>query len=164
VNPSPNIRSLTQALLYPGIALLEGLRNCSVGRGTETPFEFVGAGWIHGAELAAYLNSQNLPGVRFDPVRRTPTASRFKGTPIEGVQITVLSRDSLRPTRVALEVLAALQELYPGRVNFRETAPWLGDEETLEELEAGEKPVSIAGRWETGLEKFQAVRRRHLLY
>ncbi len=164
VNPSPNMRSLTQALLYPGIALLEGLRNCSVGRGTETPFEFVGADWIHGAELAEYLNSQDLPGVRFDPVRRTPTASRFKDVPIEGVQITVLNRNTIRPTRVGLEILTAFQKLYPGRVDFQQAARWLGDEQTVEEIRTGERPASIVGRWEAELKKFQAVRRRHLLY
>jgi uncharacterized protein YbbC (DUF1343 family) len=164
VNPSPNMRSLTEALLYPGIALLEGLRNCSVGRGTDGPFEFVGADWIQGAELAAYLNGRNLAGVRFNPVQRTPTASLFKGVPIEGVQITVLNRETLRPTRIGLEILSGLQKLYPGRLNFQEAARWLGDEQTIEELKSGENTASIERRWEAEIEKFQAVRRRHLLY
>ncbi len=164
VNPSPNMRSLTQATLYPGIALLEGLRNCSVGRGTKGPFEFVGADWIRGAELAAYLNGRNLAGVRFDPASRRPTASRFERTTIEGVQITVLDRNSIRPTRVGLEIFAALQNLYPGRIVLQEAARWIGDDQTIEELKAGVKPESIAERWEAGIEEFQAVRRRHLLY
>ena len=84
VDPSPNIRTLEQALLYPGIALLEGLPNYSVGRGTSTPFEFVGADWMDGEAIAAFLNGRNLAGVRFYPAERTPTASRFAGKPISG--------------------------------------------------------------------------------
>jgi uncharacterized protein YbbC (DUF1343 family) len=124
----------------------------------------VGADWIQGAELAAYLNGRNLAGVRFNPVQRTPTASLFKGVPIEGVQITVLNRETLRPTRIGLEILSGLQKLYPGRLNFQEAARWLGDEQTIEELKSGENTASIERRWEAEIEKFQAVRRRHLLY
>ena len=95
VNPSPNIRTLQQALLYPGVALLEGLPNYSVGRGTDTPFEFVGADWLNGQQLADYLNQRDLPGVRFYEVRRTPEDSRFAGKTIDGVQISVLQRDKV---------------------------------------------------------------------
>src|SRR5207237_598356 len=86
VNPSPNLRSLTEATLYPGVALVEGT-NVSDGRGTETPFELLGAPWIHGRELAQYLNAREISGVRFVPVSFTPNASNYAGQKCEGVKI-----------------------------------------------------------------------------
>ena len=108
VNPSPNLRTLEQAVLYPGIALLEGLSNWSVGRGTATPFQFVGADWIDGSALAESLNQLGLAGVSFYPARRTPSWSRFAATRIEGVQIAIVDRDSLEPTRLGLHIAAEL--------------------------------------------------------
>lgn len=164
VNPSPNMRNLQQALLYPGVALLEGLRNYSVGRGTDTPFEFIGADWINGPQLANYLNRRGLPGARFYAVRRTPDASHFAGMPIDGVQISVLQRDRLESTRLGLEIAAALLELYPGRAQLSETARLIADTETLDALSANESPTSIWTVWEMEKESFLAIRSRYLLY
>ncbi len=164
VDPSPNIRSLRQALLYPGVALLEGLRNYSVGRGTDAPFEFVGADWINGPQLADYLNHRGIPGVRFYAVRRTPESSRFAGKPIDGVEISVLQRGTLEPTRLGLEIAAALLELYPGQVQLAETAHLIANEQTLQALEANESPASIWTVWEMEKRPFLEVRSRYLLY
>src|SRR5437588_318021 len=112
VNPSPNMRSLTEAMLYPGVGLLE-TTNLSVGRGTDTPFELVGAPWLDGRKLAAYLNGRALPGVRFVPVRFTPRASVFKGEECGGVNIAVIERTRFRPVRAGLEIAVALRRLYP---------------------------------------------------
>lgn len=101
VNPSPNIRSVTQALLYSGLGLLEGT-NLSVGRGTELPFEVVGAPWIDPQALSAALNQLQLRGVRFDPVQFTPAADKYAGTPCGGVRVVVTDRDAIRPVTVAL--------------------------------------------------------------
>jgi uncharacterized protein YbbC (DUF1343 family) len=164
IDPSPNMRNLQQALLYPGVALLEGLRNYSVGRGTDTPFEFIGADWINGPQLASYLNRRGLPGVRFYPVRRTPDASHLAGVPIDGVQILVLQRDRLEPTRLGLEIATALIELYPGRVQLAETARLIANQQTILSLEAQESPNSIWTVWEMEKEQFQEIRSRYLLY
>ena len=108
VNPSPNLRNLTETLLYPGVALVEGT-NVSVGRGTDTPFEWVGAPWIHGSELAAYLNARRLPAVRFLPVRFTPTSSRYANQSCEGVGLILTDRDRLDAGELGFELAAALQ-------------------------------------------------------
>jgi uncharacterized protein YbbC (DUF1343 family) len=164
VDPSPNMRNLQQALLYPGVAMLEGLNNYSVGRGTDTPFEFVGADWINGPRLAEYLNRRGLPGVRFYAVRRTPQASRFAGTTIDGVQISVLQRDRVESTRLGLEIAAALFELYPGRVQLAETARLIANQQAIRAIEGNENPNSIWSVWEMEKEGFLEIRSRYLLY
>jgi uncharacterized protein YbbC (DUF1343 family) len=151
-------------VLYPGVALLEGLNNYSVGRGTDTPFEFVGADWIDGRRLADALNQKALAGVRFYAVRRTPSASRFAGTPIEGVQISVLQRDQIQPAKLGLELAAALIELFPGHVQLAETARLIANEQTLRALNAQESPNSIWTVWELEKQPFLEIRSRYLLY
>ena len=164
VNPSPNIRDLTQALLYPGIALLEGFQNWSVGRGTATPFQFMGSDWSNGKRLAAYLNQRSLPGVRFYAVTQTPSTSRFEGVSLEGVQISILDRDVLQPTRVGLEIIAALQTLYPGHLDVAEIARWIGNEKTMQGFNDGRNPTSMWATWEAEVTRFRETRRPYLLY
>ncbi len=108
VNPSPNIRSVTQALLYSGVGLLEAT-NLSVGRGTDTPFEVVGAPWIEPVGLADALNRLALPGVRFDPTSFTPTADRYANVVCDGVRLVVTDRDAIRPVTVALALARELR-------------------------------------------------------
>ena len=164
VDPSPNMRNLQQALLYPGVAMLEGLSNYSVGRGTDTPFEFVGADWIDGPRLAEYLNRRGLPGARFYAVRRTPQASQFAGKTIDGVQVSVLQRDRVESTRLGLEIAAALFELYPGRVQLAETARLIANQQAIRAIEGNENPNSIWSVWEMEKEGFLEIRSRYLLY
>ena len=113
INPSPNMRSLTEATLYPGVGLLE-TTNVSVGRGTDTPFEVLGAPWIHGDKLAEYLNQRGLPGVRFVALRFTPKSSVFKDVECGGVNIIVTARDRFRPITTGIEIAVALRTLYQG--------------------------------------------------
>jgi len=101
VNPSPNIRSLTQALLYSGVGLLEAT-NLSVGRGTDSPFEVVGAPWIEPQGLAAALNQQGLRGVTFQPIWFTPTADVYANVLCGGVRLIVTDREAIRPVTVGL--------------------------------------------------------------
>jgi uncharacterized protein YbbC (DUF1343 family) len=112
INPSPNMRSLNQATLYPGIGLLE-TTNVSVGRGTDTPFEVVGAPWLDGQKLAKYLNERNIPGVRFIPIRFKPNASVFKDENLGGVNIVIVDRNEFKPVRTGIEIATALRKLYP---------------------------------------------------
>ena len=111
-NPSPNLRSVTEALLYDGVALLEGT-NLSVGRGTDTPFEVVGAPWIDGAALADALNRAAVPGAAFAKASFTPASSAYHGLACSGVRITVSDRRALDPVRLGVEVALAIRRLYP---------------------------------------------------
>ena len=160
VNPSPNIRNLDQAILYPGIALLEGLTNYSVGRGTDTPFQFVGADWIDGAQLAAAIRSRAIPGIRVYERRLTPNASRFKGKEISGVQLSIVDRNALQSTTLGLEIAAALVALYPDRVSLDETSKLLGNQRVIDALRAGLGETSGA----PAIKEFKRRREPFLLY
>jgi uncharacterized protein YbbC (DUF1343 family)/CubicO group peptidase (beta-lactamase class C family) len=137
VNPSPNMRSLNAATLYPGVAMLEADTNYSVGRGTDAPFEQIGADWIQGAVLADYLNKRYIPGVRVYPTRFTPTSSNFTGKEIEGVRFVVTDRESFDSTRLGLEIAAGLQSLYPGKIDFEKCRFLIGNREMVEKLKEG---------------------------
>ncbi|HKX00037.1 MAG TPA: exo-beta-N-acetylmuramidase NamZ domain-containing protein [Bryobacteraceae bacterium] len=164
VNPSPNIRSLTGALVYPGVAMLEYSQNYSVGRGTEAPFEIFGAEFIHGVELAAYLNQRWIPGTRFYAMRFQPAESHLAGKEIEGLRIVVTDRDSFDAARLGLEIAAALLELYPGKIALEDNQKLIGNEETMRALASGEDPQSIRQKQQDALEKFLAYREQYLLY
>jgi uncharacterized protein YbbC (DUF1343 family)/CubicO group peptidase (beta-lactamase class C family) len=163
VNPSPNMRSLTEATLYPGVGLLE-TTNLSVGRGTDTPFELVGAPWLDGRKLAAYLNGRALAGVRFVPVRFTPRASVFKEQECGGVNLVVTERARFRPVRVGLEMAVALRRLYPQEWKVDDYARLLVNADTLERVKRADEPEAIARAWQPRLEEFRRARARVLLY
>ena len=163
VNPSPNLRSLNQAALYPGVGAIEGT-NLSVGRGTDTPFEQLGAPWIDGARLAEALNVRSLPGVRVYPVSFTPTSSRYAGEVCEGVSLIVTNRNQLRPVRLGVEIAAALLRLYPEQFDLEEAVRLLGSRETVRRIRAGDDPAAIAAEWERGEAWWRALREPYLLY
>jgi uncharacterized protein YbbC (DUF1343 family)/CubicO group peptidase (beta-lactamase class C family) len=119
LNPSPNIRSVTQALLYSGVGLLEAT-NLSVGRGTETPFEVVGAPWIEPIGLAEAMNRLPLPGIRFEPITFTPTASVYARVSCGGLRLVVTDREAVRPVTVALALAGQLRARH--RDQFRPEA------------------------------------------
>ena len=163
LNPSPNLRSVGQAALYPGIGSIEGT-NLSVGRGTDTPFEHLGAPWIDGGELAAALNARGLDGVRFYPVEFTPASSNYAGELCEGVHITVTNRDALRPVRIGLEFASALYRLYPTDFNLERAVRLIGLRETIERIKAGDDPSEIAANWADGELAWRERVAAHLLY
>lgn len=163
VNPSPNMRSLTEATLYPGIGLLE-TTNVSVGRGTDTPFEVVGAPWIDGQQLASYLNSRRIAGVRFVPVRFTPISSVFKGEECSGVNVIITDRSKFRSVFSGLEVAIALRKLYPSQWKVDGYLRLLVNTDTLERLKRGESAGEIVRSWSDGLEEFRKARARMLIY
>lgn len=162
-NPSPNMRSLTQATLYPGVGLLETTA-LSVGRGTDTPFEVVGAPYIDDVRLAAELNRAALPGVRFLPVRFTPTASVFKGQPCAGVNIFLTDRDTCRVVDIGLLLAGTLHRLYPTNFNLEKFDRLLGHRATMDALAAGKSIEDIRARWAPALAEFNDRRAKHLLY
>ncbi|MBI4874790.1 MAG: DUF1343 domain-containing protein [Acidobacteria bacterium] len=153
-NPSPNIRSLNAALLYPGIAMLEYSRNYSVGRGTDAPFEQVGADWIKGPALAAYLNSRYIPGVRVYPTRLRPSSSNFAGQEIEGIRFVITDREAFNAVRLGIEVAAALEKLYPGKIAWDANARLIGNRWLLDALRTGQEARSLATRMEADLAAF----------
>jgi uncharacterized protein YbbC (DUF1343 family)/CubicO group peptidase (beta-lactamase class C family) len=163
INPSPNIRSLNQAILYGGVALVESA-NVSVGRGTSTPFEVVGAPWISGTRLAAYLNARRLPGVAFAPAVFTPKESTCRGKRCEGVRLTITARDALDLPALGMELAGALQRLYPGKFHQGQMAGMVGSRQAVADLKNGLDPREISRKWQPGLAVFMKLRAKYLLY
>ncbi len=163
VNPSPNMRSLTEATLYPGVALVE-YTNVSVGRGTDTPFELLGAPWIKGKELAQYLNARNISGVRFVPITFTPSTSNYSGQKCEGVNIFVTERNALDSGELGVELASALRKLYPGQYHMERMIELLGNQSVYDAIAAGEDPRRIAQDWQEALDKFLQIRQKYLIY
>ena len=163
INPSPNMRCLTQALLYPGIGLLE-TTNVSVGRGTDTPFEIVGAPYIDGVQLARRMNSAGLPGVRFVPIRFTPQSSKFKGEVCGGINIVIVSRDRFHPLRTGLELARVLRRTYPDQWKTDTLNRLLSHKATRDSLLVGKSFDTIRSDYRKDLERFLERRKRYLLY
>jgi uncharacterized protein YbbC (DUF1343 family)/CubicO group peptidase (beta-lactamase class C family) len=155
INPSPNMRSLNAALLYPGVAMLEYAKNYSVGRGTDAPFEQIGAEFIHGPELAAYLNRRRIPGVRV-------YATRFQAG--EGVRFVIVNREALDSARLGLEIAAALQKLYPGKIDFGVGKKLIGSAEVIRALGAGDDPREIQQKMADSVAAFVKLREKYLIY
>ena len=163
INPSPNMRSLTEATLYPGVCLLE-TTNVSVGRGTNTPFELVGAPWVDGQKLASYLNARQLAGVRFVPVRFTPTTGANKDQECGGVNIVVTDRTRLQSVALGIEIAAALRQLYYSDWKVDGFLRLLANSDAFERLKRGDSPAGIVQSWGAPLAEFLRSRENVLLY
>jgi len=163
INPSPNMRSLTEATLYPGVGLLE-TTNLSVGRGTDTPFELIGAPWLDGPKLAAYLNARRIAGVRFVPVRFTPTSSVFKNEQCSGINLFITNRAQFQSVLAGIEIAVALHRLFPAEWKVDNYSRLLVNADALERLKRGDSAEEIVRSWEASLENFRRVRARALLY
>ena len=162
-NPSPNLRSLNESILYPGVGLIERT-NISVGRGTNTPFELVGAPWIEPHAFASYLNARLIPGVRFVPVSFTPTDDVYKDQRCGGVNIIVTERNVLDSPELGIELVSALQKLYPNDYKIGRLIELLVDRQVFDALSSGTDPRQIGQEWRDGLEKFVEMRGKYLLY
>ena len=163
VNPSPNLRSLTQAVLYPGVALCEA-SNVSVGRGTDTPFELLGAPWIDAERLAAYLRDRSIAGVDFEAARFTPSAANFKGEECRGVRIELKDRNALKPVAMGIELLFALNRLYPRVFRLDPALHLVGSRAVLQAIADGLAPESIVASWQPQLDDFRRRSTPYLLY
>ena len=163
INPSPNMRNLNQATLYPGIGAFEGT-NISVGRGTDTPFEQIGAPWIDGVRLADALNARGMPGVRFYPVRFMPASSKYAGEECQGVYMIVTDRTVLRPVRLGVEIASALHKLHGAQFQLELAGRLFGSRDGLARIRAGEDPAAIAASWAAAEARWRLLRARHLLY
>ena len=164
VNPSPNIRSLTGALFFPATAPLEYSNNYSVGRGTDAPFEHVGAPWIKGRELAAYLNARAIPGVRAYPVKFKPATAKLAGQLVEGVRFQLTDRDRYSPSVLSHELMAALMKLFPGNLDLETNVKLLGSRRLMNSLKAGKDGRELEAESEQEVRAFLERRARYLLY
>jgi uncharacterized protein YbbC (DUF1343 family) len=163
INPSPNLRSLTEAILYPGVAMVEGA-NVSVGRGTDTPFELFGAPWINASNLAAYLNSRNIRGVSFAPVDFVPKSNLYENETCHGVRVTLSDRQALDAAAMGIEIIEALYRLYPRDFQIDKTLELVGSRRALQAVKAGWNLRSIEHLWMNTLEQFLKLRTKYLLY
>jgi uncharacterized protein YbbC (DUF1343 family) len=163
INPSPNLRGLQAALLYPGIGLLE-TTNLSVGRGTDRPFEWIGAPWLDGRKLQEALAKQNLAGVRFVPSQQTPASSTFKGQLCGGVQIIVDDWSKFQPVRTGVAIACELRRLYPDDWKAERYDVLLGHKATFEGVVKGKPWPELEKAWQVDLRRFEDRRRGFLLY
>jgi uncharacterized protein YbbC (DUF1343 family) len=171
IDPSPNLRSLDATLLYPGLVWFEPC-DLSVGRGTERPFEQLGAPWLDAEALLADLSTRTLPGVALEAVEFTPASSKFAGERCRGLRLEIVDRATLDPIAVALEIAAALQRQRPGSPEAGRGETWgldamdvlLCSKETIAALRAGAPTASILARFDAECAVFDARRRAYLLY
>jgi uncharacterized protein YbbC (DUF1343 family) len=157
------MRNLIQATLYPGIGAIEGT-NLSVGRGTDTPFEQVGAPWIDGVKLADALNARNLPGIRFYPVRFTPTASKYANEECGGVFMIVTDRTAIHPVRVGVEIASVLSKMYGAKYELEAAERLFGSKEGLARIRSGDDPAAVVGSWAVAEARWRVLRNKYLLY
>lgn len=163
VDPSPNMRSLTEALVYPGIGLLEGT-NLSVGRGTDTPFEVLGAPWCDGARLAARLRELELPGVAFVPVHFTPDASKHQGERCSGINVAITDREAFRPVATGIAIACALRDLFAGDWRHERLQWLLRSPSTYEAFVQGQDAAAITASFEKDERLFRMRRKPFLVY
>jgi uncharacterized protein YbbC (DUF1343 family) len=164
VNPSPNIRNLNEAILYPALAMLEYSTNYSVGRGTDSPFEQLGAEWISGTELAQYMTAREIPGVRFRAVEFTPASSNLSGKKAHGIGIELTDRNLFSATRLGVELGLALGRLYPGKMDWEVNRRLIGSQSIVAAFAAQNSDGNALGSANTGISDFLALRRQYLLY
>ncbi|HET6789415.1 MAG TPA: exo-beta-N-acetylmuramidase NamZ domain-containing protein, partial [Aquabacterium sp.] len=163
IPPSPNLRTLSAALLYPGTAWVEG-SNVSVGRGTPRPFAWIGAPWIDGTRLAEALNRRALPGVSISPVSFTPDAATYQGQLCQGVEIRITQRDVLDAPALGLALVQALQQLWPETFKLERTRDMIGSAQTLQAIKDGRPAAEIEAGWQEALKGFEERRRGYLVY
>jgi uncharacterized protein YbbC (DUF1343 family)/CubicO group peptidase (beta-lactamase class C family) len=163
INPSPNMRNTTQALLYTGICLLEAT-NVSVGRGTDQPFEFFGAPWIDARKLAAELNAANVPGLRFVPIEFTPASSVNKDKLCHGIYVEVIDRTAVKPVEAGVTVAYWIHKLLPNDFQADRVVRLLQNKAASDALLAGKSPEEIIATWKEPLEQFKQKREKYLMY
>src|SRR6266481_1119012 len=163
IPPSPNLRTLKGAVLYPGIEILQNA-GISVGRGTETPFEEFGAPWINGEEVAAALNERHLAGVQFKNQPFIPGAGLYSSQRCGGVGMRITDRQAVRAMRMGVEIAAILKKLYPDKFDPEKLLTLVGNAETIRELQAGTPPEKIVDGWSADLGTFDSLRKKYFLY
>ena len=163
INPSPNIRNLTQAMLYPGVCLLES-KQVSVGRGTDWPFQVIGAPWYRAREAAEYLNARAIPGVRFLHRRFTPNASVYQNQECEGVEIVLVDRKAFDPVLLGMELLSTTLKFHPDQFDLGGVMRLVGSDEAAARLKRGETGREVLDAMRVRTQEFGRIRAKYLLY
>ncbi len=163
IPPSPNLHSLNEVFLYPGIEILQPA-GVSVGRGTDAPFEQVGAPWIHSDVLLNSLNPRQIPGVRFTAASFTPSSGLYSGEACAGIKLEIADRAAFDSIRVGLEIADALHRLYPDRFQITKLTDLLGSQASVDALIAYQSPTNIIASWSSDLNAFRALRAKYLIY
>ena len=163
VNPSPNMRSVTAAILYPGVGLLESA-NISVGRGTEKPFELVGAPWIQPGRFAELLREARLPGIEFVPLYFTPDASRHKDLRCGGVNLVITDPEKLDSVSLGMTMVSVLRKLYPAEFTIDRVIDLLGNDEYMQILKNGKTPTEENLKNNSAFLNFIKARQSVLIY
>jgi uncharacterized protein YbbC (DUF1343 family) len=163
IPPSPNLPTLDAEFLYPGIEILQA-GGLSVGRGTETPFEIIGAPWVRAGELAQELNRRKIPGVRIAPVQFTPREGLYRGEPCQGVTLRITDRSRIASMRMGLEIADTMNRTYPDKFQLEKTIELLGSQSTIDRLKRFDDPGEIVSGWSADLARFRAMRDKYLLY
>jgi len=168
VRPSPNMPTLQSAMLYPGLVAFEG-SNLSVGRGTPTAFQIIGAPWLKSEEVVKMLRDREIRGVRFIPEQFTPVNpgdDKFPGQRINGIRILVTNRNSMQPSRVGAALLWAIAKTSPNdlKLNDRTFDLRFGAARIREALLRGEDPDAVIDREYRSAFEFREKTRRYLLY
>jgi uncharacterized protein YbbC (DUF1343 family) len=163
IPPSPNLRTLKGAVLYPGIEILQNA-GISVGRGTETPFEEFGAPWINGEEVAAALNERHLAGLRFSNQPFIPVIGLYSGQRCGGVAVRITDRQAVRAMQMGMEIATVLKKMYPDKFDPEKLLTLVGNAETIRELQAGTAPEKIVESWNADLSAFESLRKKYFLY
>jgi len=163
IPPSPNLRTLKGAILYPGLEILQSA-GVSIGRGTEAPFEEFGAPWIDGERVAAALNTRNLPGLRFSNQPYVPVTGLYAGRRCGGVGIRVTDRAAVRSMTMGLEIAALLLKKYPDQFDLTKTITLVGNDATVDALKTGTPVQRIVASWNADLAAFDQLRRKYFLY
>jgi uncharacterized protein YbbC (DUF1343 family) len=169
IPPSPNMKTLSTATVYPGTCLVEGT-NVSEGRGTDRPFEYIGAPWIDGDSLSRALNALRLPGVHAEPITFTPAPDaraardpKFRNELCGGVYLHVLDRSAFRPVSVAIRLLSQLRAMYAGKLVLHPSTfdHLAGNARLRSEIESGGMSEAAGP---ASLRHFLELRKKYLLY
>ena len=163
IPPSPALRTLRENFLYPGVEILQA-PGVSVGRGTPSPFELLGAPWIDSTALLAELNRRKVPGVQFVAAQFTPATGLLSGTTCNGLSIDLQNRDSFRPVLMGLEIASVLHRLYPAKFQVDKMIELLGSRSTVYRLARGDDPREIEAGWAADIASFREMREKYLLY
>ena len=163
IPPSPNLRTLNEVFLYPGVEILQPA-GISVGRGTDAPFEQLGAPWIHSDVLLNSLNAKQIPGVRFTAASFTPRDGLYKGEACAGVKLEITDGAAFDSIRSGMEIADSLHRLYPERFQVTKLMDLLASQTTVDALIRYQSPAAIIASWADDLAQFRALRAKYLLY
>jgi uncharacterized protein YbbC (DUF1343 family) len=171
VRPSPNLPTLESAIVYPGTCFIEGT-NLSEGRGTERPFQYIGAPYADGVKWARILNEYKLKGVAFEPIEFTPRSidnaamhPKYEGVKCNGIFVRIVNRDELEPVKVGVYILSTARQLFADSLKWRRSIDRLaGTPKLREAIDAGVAPEKIVQMWQSDVEKFEKIRAKYLLY